>query len=352
MTPRSFINFAIVTALLVVAAIASVGMRTETTTIATDRKPVFPEIVPNLNKASAIRVSTAGGTFTVKRVDKGWAVTELNNYPVSFEKVKTALVDLSKLKFLEAKTSNPERYSRLEVEDVTAKDAKSTHVEVTDEGSKILATAIIGRRNASLFGPGRGGTYLRLRDDPRTWLAEGAVRIGTKTVDWVPKQIVDLSSNAVKRMDITEPGGKKFWVRRDSPKDKDFKLGELPKGKPQRGQWETNEMTKALEKLSMESVKLAGDVKFPDGAYVTEFNTFDGLVIRSEAAKVGKEYWGRFSASAEGATGTMADLLRKRAAAINARTKGYVYKLPESVGKRLACKLANMLEGAGIKACA
>ncbi len=351
MTPRSFIYFALVTALIVVAAIASVGMRTETTTIATDRKPVFPDVAPNLNRASEIRVRTADGTFTVRRAANGWAIAELNNYPVLFEKVKTALVDLSRLKFLEAKTSDPERYARLEVEDVTAKDAKSTHVQVTDDDDKVLAAAIIGRRNERLFGPGRGGTYLRLKDDPRTWLAEGAVRIGTRMEDWIPRRIVDLDSDAVKRMDITEPGGKKFWVQRDAPKDKDFKLGELPEGKPQRGQWETNQMPKALEDLSLDAVKLAGEVKFPGPAYVTEFTTFDGLVIRSEAALVGKEYWGRFSASAEGAGGTVAGVLRKRAAAINARTRGYVYKLPESVGKRLVCKLANMLEGAGIDAC-
>lgn len=352
MTPKSFTIFAIVTAATVVAAVAAVSLQPQPTSIPTDRALIFPDVAPNLNKISAVKITTNSRKITIGRTDKGWVIPELDDYPVLFEKVKTALVDLSKLRYLEAKTADPARYARLEVEEVTAKDAKSKLVDVRDTDGKVLATGIIGKRNARLFGADRGGTYLRKEGDSRAWLVEGIVRLGTAPVDWVARGIVNLDSEEVKSVDIRESGGNQFSIQREKKTDEDFKLGTIPKGKAQRGQWETNEMPKALEKLLLDDVKLARDVKFPGGPYVTRFTTFDGFVIRTEAAKIGKEYWVRFSVSAEGVTGPDAEKLKKRAATMNARVSGYVYKIPESAGKRLACKLVNLLEGAGIKACA
>lgn len=352
MTPKSFTIFAIVTAATVVAAVAAVSLQPQPTSIPTDRALIFPDVAPNLNKISAVKITTNSRKITIGRTDKGWVIPELDDYPVLFEKVKTALVDLSKLRYLEAKTADPARYARLEVEEVTAKDAKSKLVDVRDTDGKVLATGIIGKRNARLFGADRGGTYLRKEGDSRAWLVEGIVRLGTAPVDWVARGIVNLDSEEVKSVDIRESGGNQFSIQREKKTDEDFKLGTIPKGKAQRGQWETNEMPKALEKLLLDDVKLARDVKFPGGPYVTRFTTFDGFVIRTEAAKIGKEYWVRFSVSAEGVTGPDAEKLKKRAATMNARVSGYVYKIPESAGKRLVCKLVNLLEGAGIKACA
>jgi hypothetical protein len=352
MTPKSFTIFAIVTAATVVGAVAAVSLQPQPTSIPTNRALVFPDVEPNLNRISAVSIVTSSRKITIKRSEKAWIIPELDDYPVPFEKVKTALVDLSKLRFLEAKTSDPARYGRLEVEDLATKDAKSTHVEVRDTGGKVLAAGIIGKRNASVFGADRGGTYVRKDGDSRVWLAEGIIRLGTKPVDWVARGIVDLDSEDVKSVEIREPDGKEFFIRREKKATEDFKLGTIPKGKAQRGQWETNQMPKALEKLIFDDIKLARDLKFPGGPYVTEFTTFDGFKIRSEAAKLGKEYWVRFSVSADGVTGPDVEKTKKRAAAMNIRVSGYVYKVSESVGKRLACTLVNLLEGAGIKACA
>ena len=356
MTPRSFIALAACTVVMVIAAIAAVSMQTASVSIPTGRALVFPDIAPNLNAVAAVEIQTGARSYTIKNIDGNWAVADIGDYPVLFEKVKTALVDISRLKFLEAKTSDPARYDRLEVEDVTARKSKSRRITVRDDKGKVLATGIIGKRNASLFGTDKGGTYLRKDGDARSWLAEGVVRLGEGPADWVAKAILDVKGSEVKNLTVREPSGKELRVHRASAKDKDYKLEKLPPGKPQRGQWETNQMPKALESLALEDLNTAGKVAFPGGAYVAEFATFDGLVIHSEAAVLGpkgkKEYWARFSASADGATGADADKVKTRAAAINARVRGFVYKVPEAVGKILTCKLVNMLEGAGIKACA
>ncbi len=356
MTPRSFIALAAATAVMVLAAVIAAGMQTAAVSIPTGRALVFPDMAPNLNAVAALEIQTAKRKYTIKSADDGWVIADIGNYPVLFEKAKTALVDISRLKFLEAKTADKSRYERLEVEDVTAKKANSRRIVVRDGNGKVLAAGIIGKRNERLFGTDKGGTYLRKGDDAQSWLAEGIVRLGEGPKDWVAKAVIDVNGSEIKSLTVTEPSGKQLSVSRAAATDKNFKLEKLPEGKNQRGEWETNQMPKALEALKLEDLDVAGRVAMPGGPYIAEFLTFDGLIIRTEATvqniKGKKHYWASFSASAAGAAGDNADKVRKRAAEINARVKGFVYKLPEEPGKILTCKLVNMLEGAGINACA
>ena len=138
-------------------------------------------------------------------------------------------------------------------------------------------------------------------------------------------------------------------VGRKAAKDKNFTLEDIPAGKRQRGEWETNQMPKAFENLTLIDLKRADEVKFAQGAHKGSFTTFNGLVIKSEAAKVGKKYWVRLSATT---TGEADETTKKRAQSINDRLVGYVYEVKEEVGKKLACEHVNLLEGAGVKACA
>jgi len=360
MTPRSFIVFAAVTAITVVAAIVAVGQRPAPTQIPTDRALVYPKLATALNDAGSIEIRVPGRTFTVKRDGEGWGIVELKSYPALFDKVKTLLVELAQLRFLEAKTADAARYDRLAVQDVAAKDAKPAaddkapkpkYVVVRDAKGAVLADGHIGKRNASLFGSDKGGTYLRVDNDKQSWLAEGIVSLGDGPADWISKKIVDVKSADVKKLAIVSPKGGGLVIHREKPTDKDFTLDDIPAGKKPRGQWETNQMPTALEGLELIDVRRADEIKFPDGAYKGEFTTFDGLVVKTEAAKVGKSYWARFSASADGVTGTDADKVKKFVDAFNQRVQGFVYEISEAVGKKLACEHRNMLDDAGANAC-
>jgi hypothetical protein len=349
MTPRSLLVFSLVTAGLVVAAAVSVANRPTATLIPKDRPFVFEGLGEKLNDAFSVEIQTAERKFTIQRVDKGWGVADLKGYPANFDKVKTVLVELSQLRYLEPKTADPARFERLELRDVTAKGAKSKKVTVKDKSGKSLAEGLIGKRNEDLFGTGKGGVYMRIAGKKESWLIEGIVSTGSGPADWVSKKILDISGGAMKRLQITSPKGGQVAVSRKAATDKNFTLEDIPAGKRQRGEWETNQMPKAFENLTLIDLKRADEVKFANGAYKGSFTTFDGLVINSEAAKIGKKYWVRLSA----ATNEEADATaKKRARSINNRLVGYVYEIKEEVGKKLACEHVNLLEGAGVKACA
>jgi hypothetical protein len=349
MTPKSFIAFTSVTAVLVVAAAVSVSNRPESTIIPTDRPFVFAGLDEKLNDVASVEIQTADRRFSVQRVGDAWGIGELKGYPAQFEKVKTVLVQLAQLRYLEQKTSDPERFERLHLRDVTAKGAKSTKLTIKDKTGSVLADGLIGRENAELFGTDRGGMYMRIGGKKESWLVEGLVKLGSGPADWVSKKILDVKSGAMRELVITSPKGGLVRVSRKAATDKNFTLGDIPAGKRQRGEWETNQMPKAFEGLELIDLKRADEVDFGTSTYTGRWSTFDGLIIQSEAAKLGKKYWVRLSA----ATSDDADeVTTKRAESINARLKGYVYEIKEEVGKKLTCEHINLLEGAGIKACA
>jgi len=349
MTPKSLFIFFLATLGLVAAAAVSVANRPAATVIPTDRPFVFEGLGEQLNTAYSVEIQTAERKFTIQRVDDRWGVAELKGYPASFDKLKTMIVELSQLRYLEPKTADAARFDRLELRDVTAKGAKSKKVSVKDKAGKVLAEGLIGKRNEDLFGTGKGGVYMRIAGKKETWLIEGIVSTGEGPSDWVSKKILDISGGAMKRLQVNSPKGGHVAVSRKTATDKNFTLEDLPAGKRQRGEWETNQMPKAFENLTLIDLKRAEQVKFGAGTYKGSFTTFDGLVINSEAAKVGKKYWVRLSAaSTKGAD----EITKKRAKSINDRLVGYVYEVKEEVGKKLACEHVNLLEGAGIKACA
>jgi len=349
MTPKGLILFSAVTVAMVAAAAVSVANRPAATIIPKDRPFVFAGLGDRINDAYSVEIQTADRTFTIQRTGDGWGVAELKGYPANFDKLKTVLVELSELRYLEPKTADPARFGRLDLRDVTVKGAKSKKVTVKDKAGKVLAEGLIGKRNEDLFGTGKGGVYMRLAGKPESWLVEGDVNTGSGPADWVSKKVIDISSGAMKRLEIRSPKGGHVAVSRKAALDKHFTLEDIPAGKRQRGEWETDQMPKAFENLELIDLKRADEVDFGKGTYAGTFTTFDGLVIKSEAAKLGKQYWVRLSASV---TPDADEATKKRAKGINDHLVGYVYEIKEDVGKKLACEHVNLLEGAGINACA
>ena len=143
-------------------------------------------------------METPSRTFTLSRTDAGWGIKELSNFPVVFDKLKTVVVQLSQLRFLEPKTNDPERYARLNLRDPSAKGASSKQITVLAKGGDVLAKGIVGKKNEDLFGNGRSGTYMRFGDEKKTWLIEGSLDLGEGPADWTLKTIVDINRGAVK----------------------------------------------------------------------------------------------------------------------------------------------------------
>lgn len=345
MKPRTVLALAVVTGVMVVAAVIAVLSQREATTIAADRPLAFPGLADKVNDVATIKVVSKGKTFTIKRTDKGWGLAEKGGYPVSYEKAKTAIVGLSQLKLLESKTSDPERYERLELRDPKDKEAKSRQVILVDASGKVLADGVIGRRNPSLFGETGGGTYLRKTGDKASWLAEGTVEIGETPNNWMIRDIVNLDAEVVKRVSIRQPDGALLVAHKDDKAQKNYTVDNVPAGRKLKSENEGKEVAGGLWRLSLEDVRPASEKPLPEKRHRSEYTTFDGLKIAVDIAVSGEDYWGQFSASVDDKVGDAKarEASAKKAKEINDRVTGWQYRISVGEGERLTMKMKDLL---------
>jgi Domain of unknown function (DUF4340) len=358
--PKSFVALAAVTLVMVIAALWAVGAKRAPTMIATDRDRAFPALAEKLNDVDTIEVVAGEEKFTIKRADGAWTMVEKGGYPVRFDKVKTALVGLAELTLLETKTADPERYDRLDVQAPGAKEARSKRIVVKDTGGNLLADGIIGKRNPSLFGT-KGGTYLRIKDDSVSWLAEGTVEIGPTPNDWLDRKIVNIVAEDVRRVVITQPDGAVLALEKTDAKQKDFTVTGIPEGRKVKSASEANGLAGGLWRLDLEDVKPAADFTFPDKFVTAELTTFGGFKVRAETARVDDEYWARFTATADPVPAddkaekddkpAKDDKAEKKAPSVkeladdlNRTATGWVYRLSPGEGERLSTKVEEILE--------
>ncbi|MBT09324.1 MAG: hypothetical protein CMQ27_08345 [Gammaproteobacteria bacterium] len=108
-------------------------------------------------------------------------------------------------------------------------------------------------------------------------------------------------------------------------------------------------MAKLLEKLELKDIRLAQDMPFEGKAYLGRIITFDGLVLNTRAIKDGKKYWINLRAEAFPGSDKKVET---RAKDISDALSKYAFEVDEKPGKKLTCEHINLLEGAGINACA
>ena len=128
MRQRTLAIFAAITLVIAVAAIAVQSGRVGPT-VRQGGGPLFADLAARINDARSITITAKGKSFSITREDGIWSVTERGGYPARLEAVKKALIGLAGAKSVEAKTSNPASYSRLDVIDPT--DAGATSVQIT-----------------------------------------------------------------------------------------------------------------------------------------------------------------------------------------------------------------------------
>ncbi|MDE0060566.1 MAG: DUF4340 domain-containing protein [Defluviicoccus sp.] len=344
MKPRSFLALVGLTVLAVIAAVLAVIDQPALTTLTKGEEKAFEGLSERLNEAAELVVRSNEATFSIVKTSDGWGMKDRAKYLVHFDKVKTALVSLSELKLLESKTSDPARYKRLEVEEPDAEEAQSVRFELKDGAGESMASGLIGRLNPNLFGDGGGGTYLRRGKEEQSWLAAGEVTLGKTRNDWLVRDIVDIAAEQVRRAVIRQPGGAEIVVTQEKPDSGEYKLEGVPEGRKLKDSSEAKNLAGGLWRLTFEDVKPAAEVQFPEQTNVSVYETFDGLRVHIEMTMVDKVVWGRFSATAEEASGDKADEVRKKAEEITARAKGWVYELSAGEGERLTTRIEDILE--------
>lgn len=300
-------------------------------------KLVLPALVSRLGDVGSMSLVHSDQKTTLLRDGKKWVVEERADYPANVTKVRSALLGLADLVYVEPKTAKPALYSRLDVEDAGAKNSKSTLVTVADAKGALIGEVIIGKRRDNWLGTGVGGIYVRKPGTARSWLARGNLDVTGDTPAWLDKKVLDLPAAQVKQVVLTQPGGASVVISRDKPGGK-LRLVDMPRGKKLKYDSVLDDEAGTLANLQCKDVASAKSFVFPTNSVTyARFVAFNGLTIAVALADKDGKSWAKFTASGTGESA-------KAAAALEARLAPWVYALSSDTAGNLRDKLDDLVE--------
>jgi hypothetical protein len=284
--------------LLITVAVLGIGLiLTQRQQPVVEGRAESGELVPGLanalNDVSSIRISKASDELVaeLKRGEAGWTVGNRHDYPADIGKVREYLIKLSEAKVREAKTSKPENYARLGVEDLGAETATGIGIELG--GLKEPVKLIVGISS----GGGSAGTFVRRRDEATSYLVSGDLIPEREGGNWLAREIVSVPSSEVRSVAVTAPDKSTLKVEKTDPSAPNFTVIGVPKGRELSSESVGNLVAGMLDGLTLEDVLPAAEAQ-PEAAttWAATYNGYDGLVIDLTLWGSSDKAWARIAA--------------------------------------------------------
>ncbi len=237
---------------------------------------LIPNLSENLNSITKFTVKNASDSLltSVSKSEKGWVVDNRAGYEANVKEVRDVFTTLSEAKLVEAKTSNPDNYPRLGVEDINASDAQGVLVSI--EGLPNPVAIIFGNDGSS----GKNTQFVRNEREEKSWLINKKINFGRDTTDWLQKNLLDIPPERINTIQIRHPDGAIINISNTGNAAYEFELdATAPEGK-KISESEIYQVANALSSLQLRDV-ISLDTLNKDAIepIVTIFKTFDGLTI-------------------------------------------------------------------------
>jgi len=261
---------------------------------ATPQGRLYPTLETQLNSVTRVSVQRAGDTpVTVVRENDRWTVVEKAGYPADVGRLRKALVSLANANLVEAKTRNPDRYPKLGVQDIEKAEADAQHVALWDKEGKPLIQILIGKTGKGV------GSYARKVGDEQSWLLSEQISIPATAEDWLDKNLIQLNTERVQRVDVRPIEGSAFALIKPDPQQKDFQLEDVPEGKRTKA-GQPQRLAAALSRVTLDDVITDEQILESDTDWhITDFKTFDGLHLEAKLRTVDDKHYLKLRAQLE-----------------------------------------------------
>lgn len=279
---------------------------------------LVPALAERINEIEALDIVAPGGAIAVslRRVGQAagseaeastlrWRVVQRDGYEADFARVFDLLRDLAELQKSEARTSNPEWYARLGVQNVGTPDASGRRL---DFPLNELSSVIVGQVDPS----GRG-SYARIQDEAQSWLVDRVIELPLDPVQWLEPSIMDIPAGDIEQVIVRHADGETVQIRNAGTEQGDFVLLDVPEDRQAGPAFQRTALANGLRSLNLEDVR-AFDGEIPASAVRVLFTTQDGLnfvasVFQEEpnaddleaepVSAADSSYWIHFNVSAE-----------------------------------------------------
>jgi len=310
---------------------------------------LLPGLATLVNDIEYVRVTGADGETiaTLNRRGEKWLVAESSDYRADWTVLRKLLSDLAAAEVTEGKTSNPELYKRLGVEDVGSPDAAGLLIGFAEETG--LPSLIVGNK-----AQGRQGQYVRLSGSDQSALIDRALTVPGDMQQWLEREIIDIQQAELVEISLTHPDGEQIVLQKASADDTDFELQKIPDGREVKSNWTVNSIGGGMAALRLDAVVRASDVDWSDAVKISVL-TADGLQVSAQLVSIEDQHWISLSASVyrparsqelvEADVETHAPLEpTERVNRITDRVSGWAYAIPQYKAEVLMKRMEDLLK--------
>jgi hypothetical protein len=337
-------------AAVALGVVAAIGQRASVAPVRMS-EPMFPGLADALTKAASIRVEGPAAIVTLDKDASGtWVVADRSNYPANPDGVRAIANSLAQLTLIERRTADPARHAALDL--TTGENGSGHAVTIQAADGSTIAALIAGKVQLPAVGATPGTLYVRKAGEDQTWLARGGFAFPASVGATLDKTLFAIAPARIKSVTFAPAGKKTYAISRATPETKDFTLDTIPDGK-QANTPALGAPAGAFAAPTFEDV-LKSDAVKTEGASVSTFRTFDGLVLKVTLATGGAgDTYALYEASVDDkqaavapppAEGAIKPDPAAEAAAINARTKGWAYKIASYVAANIMPALDTLVQ--------
>jgi hypothetical protein len=242
--------------------------------------PLFPSLAGEMNTVNSLSVRKGGAkpTVTVHKQGEQWTVAERAEYPADVPKLRKLLLALSDARIREEKTSNPENYGIIGVEDPAQPGATGAQIELIAQDGK--HDVIVGKSAGE-------GSFVRRAGEKTSYIVEPGISVEAEPRYWIDTHLLDIAADKIQSVDTKPATGAAYSVHRVADK---FVLEGVPNGRQAADPQTLAPSPTMLGNLAADDVAAAGDIDFskPSKTVVT---LADGGVITLTGAVIGDKRW-------------------------------------------------------------
>lgn len=388
MKPAPLLALAGVSAVVLFGGYALLSSR-NAPTVATpaDHARFLPDFGAAADSAASVTIRKDKADLVLEKQGDKWVLPGKGGFPADSARVRDMLRAFANARIIEAKTSKPELYDRLAVEDPDADKSAATLVTIKDSGGKVLCSVIMGRAQldaagASPLDDAAGPkNFVRRAGEAQSYLVSGDFHFEANTKEWVVRSLEDLRPERVREVRVLKGDTVEAGISRLTSSETKYTLAQMPDGRKLKDDFILNRLANSLAGVTFDDVAKADtvDLSVPD-ASTLEVKCFDGLVIRARGVKKGNDWWWGLSASYEApplaeikpdepapeaaapegnkpdaaspqptgapppaATTDPGDTLRAEIDGLNAKWTGWVYQLPTPKSEQMTPTLEGLL---------
>ena len=275
---------------------------------------MFPDLAPKLRDAERVEITHQGKTMAIAKHGDTWGLVDRGGYVVQPSKLRGMLTGLTELRLVEQRTTDPEQFNRLGLEDPNGKTGTSNLLRLLDASGKPIVALVVGHRRVRTQGNVPEQVYVRRPDENQTWLAEGSLQVDADPQLWLERDIMNIDHARIAGVAVTH-GDETLELARDGQK----LAMKAPAEHPPLDEYKVDDVDRGLELLNFQDVQTD---KEPVGDKIGQsvYTTSDGLAVTATVFKGEKDIWARFAATGSEKTKDEADRL-------NARLAGWTYQL-------------------------